>query len=315
MTNTPRVLVSNIMMLKNRDRFDCEIRALGAEPVFADVEQYLSEEACLAYAGDFDVWCSGDDRITRKVMEAFLPRLRGIAKWGTGIDSIDLPAAEALELPVLNSPGAFSEAVAEVGIGYMLMLSRHLGMVDRAVRSGQWPKPMGGGLWGKTLGLIGFGAIGRGIGRRAASCGMNILAYDPPIAHLIDTGANFVGLEELLCRADVTCLACNLTPDNRHIINAETLELMKPTAYLVNVARGQLVDEAALVDALQAGRIAGAGLDVFENEPLPMTSPLVTMENVVLGSHNANNLESAVEHVHINTMKNIKFLIENGASH
>lgn len=309
MTNTPRVLVSNIMMLKNRDRFEREIRALGAEPVFADVEQYLNEEACLAYAGDFDVWSSGDDRITRKVMEAFLPRLRGIAKWGTGIDSIDLTAAKVLDLPVLNSPGAFSEAVAEVGIGYMLMLSRHLGMIDRAVRCGQWPKPMGGGLWGKTLGMIGFGAIGRGIALRAASCGMNILAYDPPMAHLTDMGVNFVSLEELLRQADVTCLACNLTSDNRHMINAETLKLMKPTAYLVNVARGQLVDEAALVAALTAGRIAGAGLDVFEEEPLPMTSQLMTMENVVLGSHNANNLESAVEYVHANTMKNIMKLL------
>ncbi|HVW77365.1 MAG TPA: phosphoglycerate dehydrogenase [Alloacidobacterium sp.] len=308
---TARVLVSNMMMLKERPRFESEIAHKGWEPVFADVDQYLSEEQCLQYAGQFDAWLAGDDQITRKVLEAFLPRLKGIAKWGTGLDSIDLAAARELSIPVLNTPAAFSEAVAETALGYMLMLTRYLLAVDQAVRRGEWPKPRGLGLYGRTLGLIGFGAIGQGIARRAKGCGMTILAYDPPIAAkggitegpLADT--EFVELDRLIAESDVVCVACNLTPENRHIIHLGRLKAMKSDAILVNVGRGPLVDEAALADALASGEIAGAGLDVFEIEPLPADSPLRTLPNVVLGSHNANNLNSAVEFVHANTMNNL----------
>lgn len=308
---TMQVLVSNLMMLKERARFESAIEEKGWEPVFAEVDQFLSEEQCLQYAGRFDAWLAGDDRVTRHVLSAFLPRLKGIAKWGTGLDSIDLAAARELGIPVLNTPGAFSEAVSEVALGYMLMLTRHLLEVDQAVRRGDWPKPCGLGLYGRVCGLIGFGAIGQGIARRAKGCGMSILAYDPPIRAnggvkeglLADTV--FVELECLVADSDVVCLACNLTPDNRHIINETQLKAMKKDAILINVGRGPLVDETALIAALIKGEIAGAGLDVFEAEPLPADSPLRTLPNVVLGSHNANNLNSAVEYVHRNTMNNL----------
>jgi D-3-phosphoglycerate dehydrogenase len=302
----PRVLVSNIMMLKERPRFEAAIAEKGWEPVFADVDQFLSEEQCLATAGQYDAWLAGDDRVTRRVIEACLPRLKGIAKWGTGLDSIDLVAARELGLPVHNSPAAFSEAVAEVALGYMLMLTRNLLAVDQGVRSGEWPKPCGLGLYGRICGVIGFGAIGQGIGRRAIGFGMKVIAHDPPLAANGGvTGFEFADLDTLLATSDVVCLACNLTPDNKHLINAARLRRMKKDAIVVNVARGPLVDEAALIDALRDGRIAGAGLDVFEVEPLPMQSPLRKLPNVVLGSHNANNLLSAVEHVHTNTMNNL----------
>jgi len=308
---TKRILVSNIMMLNERPRFEAEIRARGWEPVFPDVDQFLDEAACLILAGQFDGWLAGDDRITRAVLEAFLPRLKGIAKWGTGLDSIDLAAAAELGIPVKNSPAAFSEAVAEVAIGYMLMLTRSLLAIDQGVRAGEWPKPRGLGLFGRTLGLIGYGAIGQGIARRARGCGMTVIAHDPPLAAAIsDSGPDmpdvtFMDVDALMAEADVVALACNLTAENRHIVNAARLALMKPDAIVVNVGRGPLVDEAALIAALEAGQIAGAGLDVFEEEPLPMTSPLRSLPNVVLGSHNANNLHSAVEHVHANTLANL----------
>jgi D-3-phosphoglycerate dehydrogenase / 2-oxoglutarate reductase len=308
---TVQVLVSNMMMLKERARFEAAIAEKGWLPVFADVDQYLSEEQCLQYAGQCDAWLAGDDRITRDVLAAFLPRLKGIAKWGTGLDSIDLAAARELNVPVLNTPAAFSEAVAEVAVGYMLMLTRYLLEVDRGVRAGDWPKPRGLGLFGRVCGLIGFGAIGQGIARRAKGCGMSILAYDPPLREkggltdgpLADTA--FVDLDRLVAESDVVCLACNLTSDNRHIISANQLKSMKKEAILINVGRGPLVDEPALAAALSAGEIAGAGLDVFEIEPLPVESPLRKLPNVVLGSHNANNLNSAVEYVHANTMNNL----------
>lgn len=308
---TPRILVSNIMMLKERARFDAEIRAMGAEPVWATVHQYLSEEECLAYAGQIDGWLAGDDRISETVLKGFLPRLRGIAKWGTGIDSIDLAAAKRLGVPVMNTPGAFADAVSEVALGYMLMLSRHLASVDRQVRDGLWPKPVGFGLAGRVLGMIGFGAIGQGIAVRAQACKMDVIAYDPLMAHIgMHNGVRFVALDNLLSASDIVCLACNLTPDNVHLVGAEELKAMKTSAVLVNVARGPLVDESALIEALQTGQIAGAGLDVYESEPVPAGSPLLEMDNVVLGSHNANNLLSAVEYVHANTMKNIRSIVE-----
>lgn len=308
--HTIKILISNLMMLKERERFDREIRDLGAVPVWANVRQYLNEEECLPFAGEVDAWAAGDDRITRSVMKAFLPRLRGIVKWGTGLDSIDLDAAKELGLPVYNSPGTFADAVSEVAIGYMLMLTRHLSTVDRAVRAGHWPKPMGIGLAGRTLGLIGFGAIGQGIAKRAKGLKMHVIAYDPPMMHLgKHDDVPLIELDDLCSRADVLCIACNLTPESCHLVNKRTIGLLKQDAIVVNVARGPVIDESALISALQEGQIAGAGLDVYEQEPLPKNNPLVGMDNVVLGSHNANNLQSAVEYVHSNTMANLRNLI------
>ena len=198
-----------------------------------------------------------------------------------------------------------------MALGYMLMLTRRLLAVDQAVRLGHWPKPRGLGIYERQCGIFGFGAIGRGIGRRVKACGMSIMAFDPPLqakGGLNEgplAGTAFVDLEQLIAESDVVCLACNLTTENRHIINAERFKAMKKDAILINVGRGPLIDEVALAAALEAGEIAGAGLDVFEVEPLLASSPLRTLPNVVLGSHNANNLNSAVEYVHANTMNNL----------
>lgn len=300
---TRRVLVSNIMMLNERARFDAALRAMDCEPIWPEVKQFMDEAQCLSLVGDIDGWLAGDDQITREVLLAALPRLRVIAKWGTGIDSIDLASARELGVPVLNSPGAFAEAVAEVAIGLILMLSRHLGRIDRAIRAGQWPKPRGRELRGATLGLIGHGAIGGRIAELGRAFGMRTIFHDP-----FQPGS--VALETIAGEADVLCLACALTAENRHMINAGFLGAMKPGALVVNVARGPLIDEAALVAALQSGRLGGAGLDVFEREPLPADSPLISMDNVVLSSHNANNGGNAVEAVHANTLNNLRRVLD-----
>ena len=295
---TPRVLVSNIMMLKEKDRFDAEIRNLGYEPVWANVAQFLDEAACLEQVGEIDGWLAGDDQITRRVLKAALPRLKVIAKWGTGTDSIDKAAAQELGVQVLNSPGAFADAVAECALGMILMLTRHLRSIDSAIRAGAWPKPQGMELRGATLGMIGYGAIGRRIGALGEAFGMNVLFHDPFVE-----GSR--SPQDVAAEADILCLACALTPENHHLVDEALIGRMKPSAFVVNVARGPLVDEAALAEALRAGRIAGAGLDVFEQEPLPGDSPLREMENVVLSSHNANNGYRAVEAVHENTLRNL----------
>lgn len=292
------VLVSNMMMLKERVRFDREIRAMGYNPIWASVSQFLDEAECLEAVGDIDGWLAGDDAITRAVLEKALPRLKVIAKWGTGIDSIDREAAAELGVKVLNSPAAFADAVAECAIGMLLMLTRHLRNVDRDIRNGLWPKPQGMELRGSTLGLIGHGAIGRRIGELGAAFGMNVTFHDPFVE-------GSLSLEEIAANSDVVCIACALTRENRHTVDAAFLRHMKPTALLINVARGPLVNEQALIDALAAGTIAGAGLDVFEVEPVSPDNPLRAMDNVVLGSHNANNGKKAVEYVHSNTLRNL----------
>ena len=298
----PRVLVSNVMMLAERERFDEALRSRGYEPVWAEVRQHLDEAACLAAVGNIDGWLAGDDRITRAVMERALPRLKVITKWGSGLDSIDRDAAVSLGVPVLNAPGAFADAVAECAIGMTLMLTRRLAAVDRAVRGGQWPKPRGRELRGRMLGLIGHGAIGRRIGELAAAFGMEVAFHDP-------AQEGGVPLERLAAESDVICLACALTPENRGMIDAGFLGRMKPDAILVNVARGPLVDEAALLAALDRGALAGAALDVFETEPLPSGHPLLARDDIVLGSHNANNGEAAVEAVHRMTLDNLDSIL------
>ncbi len=304
-----RVLVSNLMMLNERERFEGLLRAEHIEPIWPDVEQYLDEAACLELVGDIDGWLAGDDQISEKVLKAALPRLKVISKWGTGLDSIDLDSAKKLKVPVLNSPGAFAQAVAEVAVGYMLMLSRNLGLVDRSVRTGGWPKPQGRDLQHATTGLVGFGAIGRRIGEICSAFGSQVLFHDPTVTEpvaMLTGNAQPCSFNDLAKHCDFICLACNLSPSNVHMINDMYLQGMKTGAYLINVARGPLVDEQALLKALQGGRIAGAALDVFEVEPLAKDSPLLLLENVVLGSHNANNTFEAVEYVHANTISNLK---------
>lgn len=298
----PRVLVSNIMMLKEKPRFDAELRQMGYEPVWAEVSQYLDEAACLDLVGEIDGWLAGDDQITRKVLEAALPRLKVIAKWGTGTDSIDKRAAADLGVPVLNSPAAFADAVGEVAIGLMLMLTRHLRNIDREIRAGGWPKPQGMELKGSTLGMIGYGAIGRRIAELGRAFGMSVVFHDP----FVDGSQSPEAVAE---QADILCIACALTAENHHLVNAALLARMRPSALVVNVARGPVIDEPALVAALSSGQIAGAALDVFEVEPLPEASALRQMPNVVLSSHNANNGWRAVEAVHANTLKNLRSVL------
>lgn len=297
-----RVLVTGLMMLAEFDRFQAIMAEKGIEAVRVPVKQFLSEEELLPIVGEFDGWVAGDDRVTGPVLKAALPRLKVIAKWGTGVDSFDLPAAKAAGVPVYNAPGAFQNAVSEVAVGFMLDVSRALSATDRAVRAGQWPKPCGGGLYQKTVGIVGLGAIGRGVAERAIGFGTKILAYDPFEPPAPDY-VTYKPLAEVLSQSDFVVLCCNTTAENFHLINADTLATFKDGAILVNVGRGPLVDEPALVAALKSGRLGGAGLDVFEQEPLPADSELRSFDNVILGSHNANNQKAAIESVHRRTLE------------
>lgn len=299
-----QVLISNIMMINERDRFDAELRARGVEPIWPEVNQFMDEDQCLALAGSFDGWLAGDDKITERVMTACLPRLKVISKWGTGIDSIDLAAARRLGVPVCNSPGAFRDAVSEYAIGLLLTATRRLARTDRTIRSGGWPKGRFPGMTGRTMGVIGYGAIGQGVGQRARGLGMAVVAHDPYMTETPD-GTELLDFDALLERADVICLCCNQTAANYHLLDAGAFARARDGLIVVNVARGGLIDEAALVAALEAGKIEAAALDVFEAEPLPEDHSLRSFENVVLSSHNANSTIEAIEHVHANTLANL----------
>lgn len=299
-----QVLVSNIMMINEQDRFDAILRERGVTPIWPEVNQFMGEAQCLEYAGQVDGWLAGDDKITETVLKAFLPRLKVISKWGTGIDSIDLAAAKSLGVPVCNSPGAFRDAVSEYAIGLLLAATRRLARTDRMIRQGDWPKGRFPGMTGKTMGVVGYGAIGQGVGQRARGLGMSVIAHDPYLTEAPD-GTPVVSFDQLLAQADVICLCCNQTAENYHLINADTLARARDGVILCNVARGGLVDETALVAALTSGKVAAAALDVFEVEPLPTDHPLLSFENVAVSSHNANSTVQAIEYVHGNTLDNL----------
>ena len=277
------------------------------ELVVPQVNERLSEEELLGHISEIDGVICGDDAFTEKVMLA-APRLKVISKWGTGIDSIDQEAAKRLGIAVCNTADAFTHPVADSVLGYMLCFARRIPWMDRDIRAGNWIKPMGFSLREATLGIIGIGNVGRAVARRAAGFDMRILGNDVlpvPEDVVAETGLLPVDKNELLEQADFVSLNCDLNPTSRHIIGSPELAIMKNTAYLINTARGPLVDEFALVDALNSGDIAGAGLDVFEGEPLPKESGLMKLDNCLIAPHNANSSPEAYQRVHENTIRNL----------
>jgi D-3-phosphoglycerate dehydrogenase len=295
-------------MIPFLDRFRPILEGYGLELIVAEVNERLSEAELLEYAGQFDGAICGDDRFSERVLLACLPRLKVLSKWGTGIDSIDRQAAARLGISVRNTPNAFTLPVADTVLGYLLVFARQLTAMDRAVKSGRWEKLLGRSLSECTLGIVGLGNIGKAVIRRARPFGTRLLGNDIiPIApdFLLENGVEMTSLKELLGRADFVSLHCDLNPTSYHLINAESLQWMRPSAYLINTARGPIVDDPELIAALQAGKIAGAALDVFEVEPLPPDSPLRGMENVLLAPHNSNSSPAAWERVHANTIRNL----------
>ena len=277
------------------------------ELIVPQVRERLSEQELLELIGDIDGVICGDDFFTARVIRS-APKLKVISKWGTGIDSIDQEAASHCGIAVCNTKDAFTEALADSVLGYMLCFARQLPWMDRDIRSGGWVKPAGFTLGEATLGVIGVGNIGRAIVRRAVAFGMRILGNDlvqAPEAFIAETGLKMVSKQDLLAQADFVTLNCDLTPQSHHIVGQPELAAMKNTAYLINAARGPLVHEKALVSALREGVIAGAALDVFEIEPLPEDSGLRSLDNCLLAPHNANSSPEAYKRVHENTIRNL----------
>jgi D-3-phosphoglycerate dehydrogenase / 2-oxoglutarate reductase len=302
------ILFTAPYMIPFVERFRPVFAHYGIELIVPDVQERMEEADLLKYAGQFDGAICGDDRYTARVIEACVPRLKIISKWGTGIDSIDSAACARFGVSIGRTPNAFTLPVADTVMGYMLAFARRQPWMNVQMKTGIWDKIPGKALHEQTLGIVGMGAIGKALARRARAFGMTVLGNDIiEIDHvfLAETGVEMLPLPNLLERADYISINCDLNPSSYHLINPKTLAHAKRGAVLINTARGPIVDEPALVGALQSGKLGGAALDVFEEEPLPNDSPLMKMDNVMLAPHNANSSPAAWERVHWNTIKNL----------
>ncbi len=302
------VLFTAPYMIPFVERFKPVFAKYNIALIVPDVRERMEEEDLLKYAGQFDGAICGDDRYTARVIEACAPRLKVISKWGTGIDSLDASACLSHSVAIGRTPNAFTTPVADTVLGYMLAFARRQPWMDAEMKRGKWEKIPGKSLSECTLGVIGVGNIGKAVTRRAKVFGMKVYGNDiVDIDHVFitETGIEMTSLHFLLSNSDFVSINCDLNPTSHHLMNADTFALMKPTAVLINAARGPIVEEGALVEALQSKRLAGAALDVFEVEPLPLDSPLMKMDNVMLAPHNSNSSPAAWERVHWNTIKNL----------
>ena len=275
------------------------------------VKEYPDENELIGLIKDADALIvRSKPLVTRRVIEA-AEKLKVIGRAGVGLDNIDIEAAKERGITVYNAPGAPTNSVAELAIGLMLTVLRKIAYADRSMREGKWVKKecLGQELHGKILGVIGMGRIGRAVARIAHhGFGMKIIYYDVircPKEIEEELEARCLDLETVLRTADVITIHVPLTPQTKHLINEERLKLMKPTAILINTARGGVVDTNALVKALKEDWIAGAGLDVFEEEPLPRDHPLTELDNVVLTPHIGANTIEAQERAGIEIAKKI----------
>lgn len=270
------------------------LQAAGCELIANDLGRAPTEAELLERVADVDVLISGTEPVTARVLEA-ARRLKVISKHGVGYENIDLAAAQARGIPVAIAGGAIVDSVADMAMALLLALVRQIPQGDRAVRAGRWPRMVGLELRDKTLGIVGLGQIGQALCRRAKGFGLHITAYDlyPNERFAQSWGVRYLPLPELLASADIVSLHAPATADTRQLINGATLALMKRGAYLINTARGELVDEAALAEALRSGQLAGAASDVFVSEP-PGDHPLLALDNFIAAPHSAGQTEDGL---------------------
>jgi D-3-phosphoglycerate dehydrogenase len=254
---------------------------------------YTAEELGPIFAGVDGAILTAFEKVPRSVIEASQPRLRVLSKYGVGIETIDLEAATEAGVLVTNTPGANSLGVAEHTVALMMAILRHIPQLDRLVRAGSWNQArryIGGDIEGATLGVVGYGNVGQLVGKRANALGMRVLAFDPYLSaeRVAAAGATRVDdLDTMLGQADVVTIHMVVTPETARMFDAARFARFKPGAYLVNTARAQLIDQAALIDALRSGQLAGAAVDVAEPEPLGADSPLYDLDNLIITPHHA----------------------------
>lgn len=260
---------------------------------------------------DCDGYLAGLDTVTKEVLEC-CPNLKAISRYGAGYDRVDIEAARSLGIPVSNTPGANAQAVAELAMGMLISLARMIPYLHEETRNGNWVRTTGTELFGKTIGIIGLGAIGKKLSRCCEGFNMKILAYDPYIQenYCREHGISPVSLDDLLRQSDFITLHLPLNDSTRHLIGAEAIQKMKPSAILVNASRGGIVDEDAAYQALLDKKLGGLGLDAFETEP-PAASPLFSLPNVIATPHAGAHTEEAARAMADMAVDNLIQMMEN----
>ena len=299
----PKVLITCMHLVRHFEAYRPQFEAAGIEAVIPPLEgQQFSASEMAEHIVGVETVIAGDDAIDAQVLDIGKANgLKAVIKWGIGTDGIDKVHAAAIGMPVFNTPGVFGDEVADLALSHLLMLLRKTHLMDRSVREGGWLKAEGRSLAGMTAGVVGLGSIGQAVAKRTVAFGMKTIGYDPyefDPAVLADAGIVQAPLDEVLERADALIIACALTPENHKLLGREALARVKPGLFVVNVSRGPLIDEDALVDALADGRVAGAGLDVFENEPLPEDAALRQhADKCTFSTHNGSNTIEAVARI------------------
>ena len=303
-----KIGVTCIQLVRDLDDWRPVLETAGFEVVVPEISgQHLEGDALVVALDGCVGVVAGDDKFTADVQDR-LPNLRVISKWGIGVDGIDRTHAATRGTVVTNTPGAFDDEVADVTMAYTVMLLRRLHVIHEGVRDGGWPKPAGHSLGGLRMGVIGLGGIGRAVVRRSVVAGMEVVGCDPSTesrAAAVADGATIVEIDKLMSTSDVVSVNCPLTPRTHHLVNADRLASMRAGGYLVNTGRGDVVDTAALADSLRSGHLAGAAVDVLEEEPPASDNPIRGIETVIFGSHNASNTLEASARVHRLSIENL----------
>ena len=290
-----RVLVTSTTFGTHNPALRSELEQTVGDVRYSPEKRPLTAPEVTGLVQGVDGWIAGLDEIDASVITA-ADRLKVIARYGVGLDRVDVAAATKRGIVVTNTPGANSAAVAELTIGLMLALGRQICQANQAARSGKWPRISGVGLTGKIVGLVGFGSIGREVARRLSVFGCRVLVADPYVSPEVVSGcgAGLMSLDELLPVSDLVCLHAAATPVTTGMVNESFLRKMKPGAFLVNTARGELIDEAALAHAIESGRLRGAALDCFRKEPPGIDHPLLQLPQVIVTPHTGAHTDDAV---------------------
>ena len=285
------------------------------EVVYNPHSRPLTEDELIPLLKGCDGYLAGLDFITDKALKS-ADKLRAISRYGIGCDRVDLDAAKKLGIPATNTPGANADAVADLALGFMLALARAIPMLDRATKQGEWLRRTGTELGGKTLGLLGFGMIGKLTARRAAGFGMNIIAFDPYFdkTYAEQNNVSSGTFEQVIKESDFISLHLPFNDSTKNVISKEVIERMKPGAFLINTSRGGLIDEAALFNALESGHLAGAALDAFEKEPPDVTKPLFSLPNVIATPHTGAHTREASLNMAAMAVDNLIDVLKSGDS-
>ena len=289
-----KVLVTPTSYGVNDPTLRKQLEAMVGEVIYNTSGKPLTSSQLAEMIPGVDGYIAGLDTIDRNALAA-ADRLRVIARYGVGVDAVDLEAAEEKGIVVTNTPSANSSSVAELTVGLMISLLRNIPAAAQATNSGEWPRMRGLSLEGKTIGLVGFGAIGKHVAQRLSGFGCRVVAFDPVATEqqADGMGVALLSLGEVIRTADLLSLHCPVTEETRGMVDAGFLEKMKPGSYLINTARGELVDEEALTTALQSGKLFGAGLDVFSKQPPEALNPLLGLPQVLATPHMGAHTDGA----------------------